>query len=90
MSLSLGAQAFDAAQRLRLTEDWRVLMTALSEQTGRLMHAAVESATPENCGYARGVRDVLWAFEIMEAGPNAPSRATIKPTVAMRPLEKVR
>jgi hypothetical protein len=85
MSLSLGSQAFDAAQRLKHTEDWRVLMGALSEQMGRLMHSAVETATPENCGYARGVRDVLWCFEIMEAGPNAPSRATIKPTLPVRP-----
>jgi hypothetical protein len=90
LSLNLGSAAFDAAQRLKHTEDWKLVVTALSEQASRLVHAAVETASPENCGYARGVRDVLWAFEIMEAGPNAPSRATVKPAINMRPPEKVK
>lgn len=79
--INLGAHAFDAAQRLKNTDDWQVIMGALAEQMGRLMHAAVESADSKTCGYAHGVRDVLWAFEVMEAGTNAPQRVTQKPIV---------
>jgi hypothetical protein len=84
MALNLGPEAFEAAQRLKNTSDWQVIVAALAEQMGRLMHAAVESAEPMNCGYAHGVRDVLWAFEVMEAGPNAPQRVTQKPTIKSR------
>lgn len=84
MALSLGAQAFEAAQHLKHTEDWQIIVSALSEQMGRLMHAAVESGDPRACGYANGVRDVLWAMEVMEAGTNAPQRATQKPVLKNR------
>jgi hypothetical protein len=84
MPLNLGSQAFEAAQRLKNTEDWKVIVAALSEQMGRLMHSAIETNEADHCGYARGVRDVLWAFEVMEAGATAPQRATQRPTVKTR------
>jgi hypothetical protein len=90
--LNLGSEAFDALQRLKNTEDWRTLREAMQEKMSALMHNAIESGTADNCGYARGIRDVVWALEIIEAGPNAPSRATVKPTVAVNPkraLERV-
>jgi hypothetical protein len=51
---------------------------------GKLMHSAIESGEPMTCGYAHGIRDVLWAFEVMEAGANAPQRTTQKPLVKAR------
>ena len=84
MALNLGPQAFEAAQRLKNTEDWKVVVGALAEQMGRLMHSAIESGETDHCGYARGVRDVLWAFEVMEAGALAPQRATQRPVVKAR------
>jgi len=83
MALNLGAEAFEAAQRLKNTEDWKIIVSALAEQMGRLMHAAIESAEPKNCGYAHGVRDVLWALEVMEA-QNPAQRSSQKPTVKAR------
>ena len=84
MALNLGSAAFEAAQRLKNTEDWRVVVDALADQMGRLMHSAIESGDIRGCGYAHGVRDVLWALEVMEAGAGAPQRATQKPVVKAR------
>jgi hypothetical protein len=66
-----GPLAFEAAQRLKHTEDWKIILAALSEQMGRLAHSAIETGLPDHCGYARGVRDTLWALEVMEAGIDA-------------------
>jgi hypothetical protein len=85
--LNLGPEAFAALQRIKNTEDWKIVREAFVERMSSLMHNAIESGTPDNCGYARGIRDVVWAFEIMEAGPNAPSRSAIKPAVRVKPRE---
>jgi len=82
--LNLGSEAFEAAQRLKNTEDWKIIVGALAEQMGKLAHVALDTGEKDHCGYARGVRDVLWAFEVMEAGVNAPQRATQKPTIKAR------
>lgn len=81
MALNLGSPAFEAAQRLKHTEDWKIIVDAMVDQTTKLMHAAVETGSPDHCGYARGVRDVLWAMQVMEAGADAPLRATQKPAL---------
>ena len=81
MGLNLGSLAFDAAQRLKNTEDWKVVMKALEEQMGRMAHAAIEASTADACGYARGVRDTFCALWVMEAGADAPQRATQKPPI---------
>lgn len=81
MALSLGPVAFEAGQRLKHTEDWQIIMKALEEQMGKQMHAAVDTAAPDMCGYARGVRDVYCALWTMEAGQDAPQRASQKPPV---------
>ena len=84
MALSLGPIAFEAGQRLKHTEDWQIIMKALEEQMGRLMHTAIEQSTGEACGYARGVRDVYCALWVIEAGSDAPVRSTQKPPVRAR------
>ena len=84
MALNLGSNAFDAAQRLKNSEDWKIITAALEEQMGRLMHAAMETGALDACGYARGVRDVYCALWVMEAGSDAPQRASQKPAVKAR------
>jgi hypothetical protein len=79
MALNLGNLAFEAAQRLKHTEDWQIIVKALEEQMGKLMHAAIETGDLKSCGYAQGVRDVFCALWVMEAGADAPQRATQKP-----------
>lgn len=92
--LSLGTSAFEAVTRLRgsAPEEWRIITSALTDYMGRAMHAAIENGSADNCGYARGLRDVVWFFEVVDAGPNAPERSTMKPAVPSRAreLERVR
>jgi len=81
MALNLGSNAFDAGQRLKHTEDWKIIVGALEEHMGKLMHAAIETGAADSCGYARGVRDVFCALWVMEAGADAPQRSTQKPSI---------
>jgi hypothetical protein len=81
MAINLGSNAFDAAQRLKHTEDWKIVMSALEETMGKMMHSAIETSSPDTCGYARGVRDIYHALWTMEAGQDAPQRASQKPPV---------
>jgi len=85
VSLNLGPNAFDAMQRLKNTEDWKIVRESLTELMSKYMHSAVETGTPDACGYARCLRDVVWTFEVIESGPNAPQRAAIKPNIQTRP-----
>lgn len=83
--LNLGSNAFDAAQRLKNTEDWKIITEALEEQMGKMLHVAADSADPVICGYARAIRDVYHALWVMEAPPGAaPQRAAAKPPVKAR------
>lgn len=87
--LSLGAPVFEAVTRLRgsAPEEWRLITTALTDYMGRAMHVAIETSSADNCGYARALRDVVWFFEVVDAGPNAPERSTHKPAVPSRAKE---
>jgi hypothetical protein len=92
--LTLGTPAFEAVTRLRgvAPEEWRIVTTALTDYMARAMHAAIENGSADNCGYARGLRDIVWFFEVVEAGADAPSRSSMKPAVPSRAkeLERVR
>jgi hypothetical protein len=85
--ISLGTDAFEAITRVRgaAPEEWRVITKALTDYMARAMHAAIETGNPDHSGYARAFRDVVWFFEVVEAGPNAPERSTMKPAVPSRP-----
>jgi hypothetical protein len=78
MSLNLGAQAFDAVTMLKNNDAWRAFKNALHEHVLRMGHAAIEVGTPDACGYARGMRDILWAIELIEAGPGQATVAVRK------------
>ena len=69
MSLNLGPVAFEAVSQLKHTPEWRAFKSALQDQMSKLMHAAVDVGDAAACGYARALRDVVWAIEVIEAGP---------------------
>jgi hypothetical protein len=79
----LGAHTFDAAKRLKNSEDWQAILAGLHEQTAKLMHNAIASAAADACGYARGVRDVLNTLEILESD-NAVVRKVQQPVISTR------
>lgn len=90
MSLILGSAAFDAISRLKGSDEWRAFKLALSEQMGKFMHAAIETGDSDACGYARGLRDVVWAIDVIEAGPgNGVIAGRTKPFIRETQIEKL-
>jgi hypothetical protein len=79
--VNLGSAAVEAILNLRTTSDWAQVKAGLTEQMGKFMNAAVETGTPDVCGYARALRDLIIFIEIAEAGPTGPRKG--KPTPSL-------